>query len=210
MMKQKVLITIERQYGSGGEQIGRLLAQKLNIGFFDNVLLVKASEESNIEEKIFQTFDEIYVNSGLYSIVASSVLVAKGNIGEYKQPPAEQVYWAEFATIRKLAEEQSGIFIGRCSDYILRDYTNAVHIFVHAPIDVRIANVCKNENFKHGDAETIVRKKDKEREKYYNYYTDRRWGDVCNYHLSIDTGKMNLDDATVLIEQYVKHTIKNV
>lgn len=188
-MKQKTIITIERQHGSGGEKIGKLLAGRLGISFFDREILAEASKESDIEEKVFQNFNEFFVNAGIYSMV-QYVHAAKTGMGEYKQPLAEQVYLAEFNAIRKLAENQSGVFIGRCSDYVLRDYTNAIHFFIHAPVEVRIERVCHHENLDRSDAEIIVRKRDKEREKYYNYYTNRKWGDMCNYDLSIDTGRI--------------------
>ena len=202
-MEQKVIITIERQHGSDGEKIGKLLAERLGISFFDREILAEASRESNIGEEVFQTFDEVCVNAGIYSMV-QDVRVAKAGMGEYKQPPAELIYLAEFNAIRKLAKEHSGVFIGRCSDYVLWEYTNAIHFFIYAPIDVRVERVCQHEKLAWSDAEIIVCKKDKEREKYYNYYANRKWGDMCNYNLSIDTGRIGLDEAVSILEKYVK------
>ncbi len=208
-MEKKIIITIERQYGSGGEKIGELLAQRLGIAFFDKEILAVASKESNIEEEVCKSFDEAFVDTGIYSLIYSMLSDARTTKAtEYRQSPAEQVYLAEFNAIRKLAKEQAGVFIGRCSDYILQEYKNAVHFFVHAPIDVRVERVCQYDNLNRSDAETIIRKKDREREKYYNYYTNQKWGDVCNYHLSIDTGSIELNDAAMLLEQYVKNISK--
>lgn len=202
-MNQKIIITIERQCGSGGEKIGEMLAKRLDIACFDKEILAEASRKTNIEEKIFHNLDEVFVNAGIYSMV-QDVRVAKAGMEEYKQPPAEQVYLVEFNAIRNLAEKQSGIFIGRCSDYVLRKYTNAIHFFIYAPIEVRVERVRQQENLEHGDAEIIVRKRDKEREKYYNYYTNQKWGDMHNYNLSIDTGRIGLDETVSILEQYVK------
>ena len=196
-----MIITIERQYGSGGEKIGELLAQRLGIAYFDKEILTVASKESRIEEKIFQTFDETFVNAGIYSLLPDA---RAAKAAEYRQPLAEQVYLAEFDAIRKIAKEQSGIFVGRCSDYILQEYEGVVHLFVYAPIDVRIARVCQHDNLNRSDAEIIIRKIDREREKFYNYYTSRKWGNACNCNLSIDTGRIEPDAATILLEQYVK------
>lgn len=165
--------------------------------------MIEASRETNIEEKIVENCDEVYVNAGFYSMV-QDVRAAKAGMGEYRQPPAELVYLAEFNVIRKLAENQSGIFIGRCSDFVLREHANAIHFFVHAPIDVRVERICRYEKMARGDAEIIVRKRDKEIEKYYNYHTNQKWGDVYKYNLSIDTGKIGLDEAVSVLEQYVR------
>ena len=196
-----MIITIERQYGSGGEKTGELLAQRLDIAYFDKEIPTVASKESNIEEKVCKIYDEMFVNTGIYSLLPDA-RAAKAT--EYRQPLAEQVYLAEFNAVRKLAKEQSCVFIGRCSDYILKEYANAVHFFVHAPIDVRVERVCQHDNLNRSDAEATIRKIDREREKYYNYYTSRKWGDICNYNLSIDTGRIEPDDAAILLEQYVK------
>ena len=200
-MEQKTIITIEYQHGSGGEHIGKLLAEKLNISFFDREILVEASREYNIEEKIIRNLDETFVYEGIYSLV-QDIRAAKTGMGEYNQSLAEQVYLAEFNAIRNLAKNQSGVFIGRCSDYVLREYANVVHFFIHAPIDVRVERICRHENLERSDAEIIVRKR--EREKYYNFHADRKWGDARNYNLSIDTGRIKLDEAASLLEQYVK------
>ena len=202
-MEQKTIIKIEYQHGSGGEQIGKLLAEKLNISFFDREILVEASREYNIEEKIIRNLDETFVYEGIYSLV-QDIRAAKTGMGEYNQSLAEQVYLAEFNAIRNLAKNQSGVFIGRCSDYVLREYANVVHFFIHAPIDVRVERICRHENLERSDAEIIVRKRDREREKYYNFHADRKWGDARNYNLSIDTGRIKLDEAASLLEQYVK------
>ena len=202
-MEQKTIITIEYLHGSGGEQIGKLLAEKLNITFFDREILVEASKEYNIEEKVIQNFDETYVYEGIYSLV-QDVRATKSGMGEYKQSLAEQVYLAEFNAIRNLAKIQSGVFIGRCSDYVLREYANAVHFFIHAPIDVRVERICRHENLERSDAEIIVRKRDREREKYYNFHADLKWGEARNYNLSIDTGRIKLNEAVSILEQYVK------
>ena len=208
-MEQKTIITIERQYGSGGERIGELLAQRLNINFFDKEILTEASKESNIEGKVFQFFDEVFVNTGVYSLSPDGNS-AGANFGEYKQPPVEQVYLAEFNAIRKLAKEKSGVFIGRCADYVLQEYKNGIHIFVHAPIDVRVKRICQYEKIDRRDAEIIVRKRDKDRERYYNYYTSRKWGNACNYNLTIDTGRIEPDKVAILLTEYVKNINKTV
>ena len=209
MIEQKIIITIEYQHGSGGERIGKLLAEKLNISFFDSEILDEASKKYNIEEKVIRSFDETFVYEGIYSLV-QDVRVAKTGMGEYRQSLAEQVYLAEFNAIRNLAKNQSGVFIGRCSDYVLREYANTVHFFIHAPIDVRVERICRYENLERSEAEIIVRKRDREREKYYNFHADQKWGDARNYNLSIDTGIIKLDEAVSLLEQYIKSIGKAV
>lgn len=162
-MKQKIIITIERQCGSGGEKIGEALAERLNIVCFDREILTEAVRKTNIDENIVQSFDEVFVNAGIYSMVQDTRAAKTGM--EYKQPLAEQVYLAEYNVTRDFAENRSGIFIGRYSDYVLQKYINAIHFFIHAPIDIRVERVCQYENLKRSDVEIIVRKRNKEREK---------------------------------------------
>ena len=201
-MQQKIIITIGRQYGSGGHEIGELLSKDLDLEFYDKEIIREASKDSDVSETVFQTYDEKPAKASTYF---SAPDARAGGMSFYTQPVAEQVYLAEFHVIKRLAAESSCVFIGRCADYVLQDYDNCINVFVHAPLKKRIERVCEREGIEQREAEMIIRKYDKERQKYYNYYTNQKWGNVCNYNITIDTGKIELEYAADLIGQFARY-----
>lgn len=195
-MGQKTIITIGRQYGSGGHEVGKLLAQRLNIAFYDKEILMEASKNSDIDENLLKSYDESPVDVAAYSMNT-------GAGANYNQPMSEKIYLAEFHTIRQLANEKSCVFVGRCADYVLKGADNCINIFIHAPLKERIKRVCKRDRLEQREAEIIIRKMDKEREKYYNFYTNRKWGDASNYNMAIDTERIGPQGAVDLIERFL-------
>lgn len=193
-MEPKLVITIGRQYGSGGHAIGKLLAQKMNIAFYDKEMIMEILKNSDINEILFKSYDE--KPAAAYSLDACA--------GEnYYQTIAEKVYLAEFYTIRKLADEKPCVFVGRCADYVLKGFVDSINFFVHAPLKERIERICKRDGIDHREAEILIRKNDNEREKYYNYHTSQKWGNAGNYNMTIDTGKIGVEGAGGLMEQFL-------
>ena len=204
IMAEKKIITIGRQFGSGGKQIGEVLAEKMNIPFYDKELLKEAAKDSGICEEIFDSFDEKPTNSFLYSLVMDPYSLGFGNSTEL--PLNHKVFLAAFDTIKNLAEKNgSCVFVGRCADYALRDLDNVVNVFIYADIDDRAARISKKYNISESKAKDMIKKEDKARASYYNYYTSKRWGEMKGYDICINTSKYGIDKTVDLLYDIVNN-----
>lgn len=202
MAKTGMVITIGRQYGSGGREIGRRLAKELDIPYYDKELLVEASKQSGICEELFENHDEKPTKSFLYSLM-TGVQTHGGAAPMYLDMPLNhRMFLAQFDAIRKLAGEGPCVVVGRCADYVLRDQKNVVNVFLKADMEHRRERAIER-GAEPQKAEETVRKNDKDRAAYYNYYATSTWGDVNNYDLCVDTGKLGYDGAVQLIIDYV-------
>jgi len=202
-MKNNLVITIGRQFGSGGRQIGRLLSEKLNIPYYDKEILAEAAKDSGICEELFEQHDEKPTKSLLFSLV-TGMQMHSGLGGAYMDMPLNhKVFLAQFDTIRRIAAQEPCIIVGRCADYVLRDNPNAVRLFVKADMEKRKARAIAVHGVEAGKAEDYVRKMDKQRASYYNYYATTAWGDVDNYDLCLDTGKLGVEGSVELILNYI-------
>lgn len=192
----KYVITIGREYGSGGRFIGKLLAERLNIKFYDNELLTKAAEQSGLSEAIFKTYDEkkdslFAVGMGMYT---------------YDVALGQKVFLAQFDAIRKIANEESCVIVGRCADYILKDYPNVINVFICAPMTEKINRAVSYYGIDPNKVEHIIIKTNKKRKAYYNFYTENEWGKASNYDLCINS-KIGVEKCVDAIEQFVKASI---
>ena len=202
-MAKKIIITIGRQFGSGGRYVGRLLSEKLGIPFYDKELLSEAAKNSGICEEIFEEHDEKPTRSLLFSLVTGMQHhVGTGNF-YMDMPLNHRIFLAQFDAIRKLAEEGSCVIVGRCADYVLRDDPDTVSIFVKADMPSKIARAVKYYGVEEDKAEERIRKADKQRASYYNYYATATWGDVDNYDLVVDTGVLGVEGAVELIAKFI-------
>ncbi len=199
-MSRKI-ITITRQYGSGGREIGEQLAKKLGIEFYDNKLLDLAAESSGIHKNHFHENDEKRTNSFLYLL---STTYGQGGI-----PFDDTLFFAQLNTIQKIASEQDCIIMGRCSDYALRDFSNVLNIYIGAPLEFRVKRAIEVYGIEEKHAESYVKRIDKQRTSYYNYYTDKRWGQPQNYQFCLDSSVLGIDGTVKLIEDFVKMYYKD-
>ena len=193
----KTIITIGRQFGSGGKEIGIRVAKELGIPFYDKELLQEAAKKSGLCEQIFESFDE-RPKSLLYSIAMDSYMFALPGTG-VGDSLEQQVYLATFNTIRHIADQGPCVIIGRCADYILREHENCLNVFVHADKAARIKRIVGLGHCEEKKAPDFVTKKDKQRANYYNFYSNNRWDDLQNYDLTIDTSRFSVDIAVDLI-----------
>ena len=201
---EKKIITIGRQFGSGGKQIGEALAEKMNIPFYDKELLKEAAKDSGICEEIFDSFDEKPTNSFLYSLVMDPYSLGFGSSAEL--PLNHKVFLAAFDTIKNLAEKDgSCVFVGRCADYALRDLDNVVNVFLYADMEDRAARIAKKYNISESKAKDMIKKEDKARASYYNYYTSKRWGEMKGYDICINTSKYGIDKTIDLLYDIVNN-----
>ena len=197
------VITIGRQFGSGGKEVGIRVAKELGIPFYDKELLREAARKSGLCEKIVENFDE-RPKSLLYSIAMDSYMFALpgSGVGDSLE---QQVYLATFNTIRHIAEQGPCVMIGRCADYALADHPNHLSLFIHAPMNVRIQRVAKRQGITPEKAKTLIAKTDKRRASYYEYYSSQRWGAVDSYDFCINSSFLGLSGTVELIRAMVEH-----
>ncbi len=197
------IYTIGREFGSGGKAVGEKLAERLGIKLYDKELLQQAAKDSGFCEEIFENHDEKPTNSFLYSLVMDTYSVSGYSAAPFLDMPLNhKVFLAQFETIKKIAETESCVIVGRCADYALADNPDCINIFIHADMDIRVRNICKSLNVTENKARDIINKTDKQRASYYNYYTSKKWGDSKSYNLSLDAGKIGIDNCVEMILKY--------
>ena len=197
------IYTIGREFGSGGREVGEKLAAKLGIKLYDKELLQQAAKDSGFCEEIFENHDEKPTISFLYSLVMDTYSVSGYSAAPFLDMPLNhKVFLAQFETIKKIAEKESCVIVGRCADYALSDNPDCINVFIHADLDVRIKNVSRNLNITENKARDIINKTDKQRASYYNYYTSKKWGDSKSYNLSLDAGKLGTDNCVEMILKF--------
>lgn len=200
----KTVITISREFGSGGHAIGKAIAQKLDIPFYDKELLSIAAQQSGICEDLFVKYDESHSNSLLYSIVMGSyVPSADGRISSENMPLNHKVFLAQFETIKTLAQ-QPCVIVGRCADYVLKDDPNVVNFFITGNIIDKKKRILERYDIEKNKVEDFIRKTDKRREAYHNYYTEMSWGEAKNYDLCLNSSKTGIDGAVDIILRYIE------
>lgn len=203
MTRKNFVITIARQYGSGGRTVGEMLANKLNIHYYDKELMKLASDDSGINEALFVNADETVKSSSLFRI-AKNVYN-----GELIPPESDDftstnnLFNYQAKIIRKLAEEESCVIMGRCADYVLKDYDNVLSVFVHAPHDFCMKQAALKHGMNEKELERLLAKTDKSRADYYKYHTGREWTDARNYDLCLDSSKLGFDRCVEEIIAYM-------
>lgn len=203
-MKNSPVITIGRQYGSGGREIGKRVAEKLGIPYYDKELLEISAKESGICKEFLEKHDEKPTNSFLYSLVMGSRMGTLSGIYGAELPLNQRIFLAQFDTIERIASQGGCVIVGRCADYILRQKANVLKVFLYAPIEERAKRAIELYGHKTENIEKQVTQIDKQRESYYNYFTTQRWGEFENYDLMLDTSKLGFDGAAALIESYIE------
>lgn len=194
----ETIITIGRQFGSGGREIGEKLARKLNLPFYDKELLKRVAKESGLCEEVLENFDEKPTSSFLYSLVMDPYSLGYNSNG-FDMPLNHKVFLAAFDTIKKIADEGACVIVGRCADYALQDSKKCLNLFIHAPLERRIERIAKKYDLADSKAKDMIIKQDKQRASYYNYYTTNKWADIKNYHYCIDSSLLGIDKTVDLI-----------
>ena len=192
------IITIGRQYGSMGRQIGKKLADDLGIPYYDKEILKEAAKKSGICEELFESLDEKPTNSFLYSLVMDPYSVGFHN--SFDMPLNHKVFLASFDAIRDIANQGPCVIVGRCADYALSEYPNLLSVFIYAQLEQRIQTIMERKQISKEKAKELITKTDKQRASYYNYYSTKRWGDLRSYHLCLDSGLFGLDGTVEIIK----------
>ena len=204
------IYTIGREFGSFGKQVGEALAQKLGIKLYDKELLQQAAKDSGFCEEIFENHDEKPTYSFLYSLVMDTYSSGGYSTAPFMDMPLNhKVFLAQFDSIKKIAESESCVIVGRCADYALENNPDCISIFVRADIEDRIKRISERLNISENKAKDLIHKEDKQRASYYNYYTSKKWGDARSYDLCINTSQISVEDAADFIISYRELYNKN-
>lgn len=199
------IITISRQFGSGGREIGEALAESLGVKCYDKELISLAAKESGVDPEIFNNVDEKATNSLLYSL--SLGLYSFGsNFNADSLPVNDKLYLLQHKIIKKLASEEPCVIVGRCADYVLKDNKNILRLFICADMDYRIERAVKFKGVKRDKAAQVINKTDKSRANYYNFYSGMKWGEPANYDLCVNRTKLSTEQAVGVIKGYLEAT----
>ena len=198
------VITIGRQFGSAGREIGEKVAEHFGIKCYDKELLTRAAKESGFCEEMLANHDERPTNSFLYNLVMDTYSFGYNASSFVDMPISQKVFLAQFDTIKKIAEEGPCVIVGRCADYALSDFKNCIHLFIYADEEARIKRISEKYNLTEAKAKDMILKKDKQRQSYYNYYSSKKWGRAESYDLCINSSMLGVDGTVRLIVQYVQ------
>ena len=202
MVDNSIIINVGRQLGSGGHDIGRMLALDFGAKYYDRELMNLAAKESGFSEKYFEQNDERKgFLKGLFNVQASrfgSSNVYKSNFSQ------ENLFQFQSDAIRKAAQEGSCVFVGRCADYVLRDFPNTVNVFISASMKYRVEQIMNKQHLDEDAARVFIEKRENERAAYYNYYTGKKWGDASSYDLCIDSSVLGLVETEKIIAQFIR------
>ena len=197
-MKNPLIITIGREYGSGGRQIGKALAEKLGISFYDKKIITLAAEKSGLSHEFIEN-NEQRVRSGLMHTLAASAVYHNGFLSGQYLPLSESIFISQAQVIRDIAAKESAVIVGRCADYILSERENTINVFIHAPIEDRVKRIMALHNLDEAAALKEINLSDKERGNHYFRYTDLKWGKAQNYHVSINSSLMGIDKTVEML-----------
>ena len=200
----RFIVTIGRQFGSGGRSIGQKLAQKLGVSFYDKELISIAAKESGMDASVFEGADEKAANSLLYSLSMGMYSFGSGFSAMGDLPVNDKLYLLQHKIIKEIAEKESCVIVGRCADYVLRDNPNCVNIFIYANMAFRKEQSIKKHGIDAQRAEHIINKTDKSRANYYSFYSGQKWGMAENYDLCIDSSMLDEDKIVDLIVEYIQ------
>ena len=202
---EKFLITIGRQFGSNGRIIGETVAKKLGISCYDKQLIKQVAKETGLWENLLDEMDEKHSNSFLYSVVMDPYAFAYSfdNQG-YGMSLNQKAFMATYNTIEKIAKEGPGVFIGRCSNYVLRNMGPVLNVFIYAPLEKRIQTVMQRFSLSEKQAKDQIQKEDKARASYYNYYTSGKWGRMDGYDLCINSALLGPEKTADRIIEFAK------
>lgn len=199
-----LVITIGRECGSAGRLIGQKLAADLGVKCYDKELLTLAAKNSGLCEELFKTHDEKPTSSFLYSLVMDTYSLGYNTSAYMDMPINHKIFLAQFDTIKKLAEEESCVIVGRCADYALADYPNTVSVFICGDEEDKIHHLMERHNVDEAKAKDIMIKTDKRRASYYNYYSSKRWGSCKSYDMCISSSAVGYDGAVDVIKEFAK------
>ncbi len=204
-MKRNIVITIARQYGSGGRTVGEMLANDLGIHYYNHELIKLASEESGINESLFLETDERRRKMGFLKIPSSEIY--KGDLigpGSKEFTSEANLFNFQAKVIKKLADTSSCVIVGRAADFVLKDYENVLSVFVHAPHEFLVEQAAKVKSLPKDELEVFMALEDQYRAEYYEFHTGQKWTDAMNYDLCLDSSKLGFEKCVEAIKAHMK------
>ena len=200
------IITIGRQFGSGGREIGEMVADHFVIKCYDKELLSRAAKESGFCEEMIQNHDERPTNSFLYNLVMDTYSFGYNSSSFVDMPISHKVFLAQFDTVKKIAQEGPCVIVGRCADYALSEFPNVLNLFICADEESKIKRIRERFDDITSDdkAREMMIKKDKQRQSYYNYYSSKKWGRADSYDLCINSSILGIEGTVKFITQYIE------
>ena len=198
------IITIGRQFGSAGREIGEKVAAHFGIPCYDKELLSRAAKESGFCEEMIESHDERPTNSFLYNLVMDTYSFGYNASSFVDMPISHKIFLAQFDTIKEIASEGPCVIVGRCADYALSDYKNCIHLFIYGDEKVKTKRIMEKYNLSETKAKEMIAKKDKQRQSYYNYYSSKKWGRADSYDLCINSSLLGIDGTVKLIIQTIE------
>lgn len=200
---KKCIVTIARQYGSGGREVGQKLAELMGCKFYDKDLITLAAQKSGLSTDALNNVDEKAANSLLYTLALGSSTY-NHSIGQVNMPINDKLFVVQSEIIKELAAgPESAVIVGRCADYVLSGYENVVKVFITADFDRRVQTVMERNALSQAQAKDMIIKTDKRRANYYSYYTGDKWGKADKYDLVVSTDKIGNEGAAKLIADYI-------
>ena len=198
------IITIARQYGSGGREIGQILAKKCGFDFYDSNLTTLAAQKIGVDPEKLTAADEKVPNSLLYTLAVGSSLYS-GMVNHGFQPVNDKLFVAQAELIEEIAAGEKGaVIVGRCADHVLDSREDVVRVFIYADFDRRVNDIAKKHNLSMSEAKNLVVKSDKRRANYYNYYAGKKWGKLENYDIALSTDKHSPEEICDIIKLLAK------
>lgn len=205
--KQHLTVSIGRQIGSGGRDVAKIVAQKLGCRFFDREILNLAAEESGFSEECFESNDE---NKGFLKSFFHMHVPHLSDTNFYNNSfSQESLFQIQSEAMKKAAAEAPCLFVGRCSDYVLRDYPKLVSVFITADMDDRVARIMQRHCCNHDAAIKLIENGESTRSRYYNFYSGKHWGDSSSYDLCINSTRLGIEGTADMIVSYVKFRMMN-
>lgn len=209
-MSKKIIITIARQYGSGGREIGQRIAELLEIPLYDKEIITDAASKGELNEDLLRNADETAANSLLYTLAMGSNPAATTLHFGYKMPLNDKLFILQSEVIKEYAKRGSCVIIGRCSDYVLRDEKGVLRLFIYGDLDHRRARVAqRHPEIKSSQIIDVINKTDKRRASYYNFYTGNKWAKYDNYDMAINSSTLGVEGTARLIVAAVKKLAEN-
>mgnify|MGYP002799049923 FL=1 len=197
------VITITRQFGSGGREIGKKLAEAYGIPFYDNEIISRAAKDTGFAEAAFERAEDKASNSLLYSIAMGMNVFSSQDVGFSGLSLDDRIFLAQSKVIRNVAKEGPCVIVGRCADYILKNQENVVNLFIRATLDFRIKRAIEVEGIPKVKSAEMVMKKDKSRANYYKYHSGERWDNVLNYDFAIRSDLCGIDGTVACLKAYL-------
>lgn len=203
-MSKNLVITIGREYGSGGRAIAKRLSELMGIKMYDKELISIVAKSHGYSEEVLHDIDETASNSFLYALSTGAYTHNTAMLAGLHMPLTDKAFIACSQVIKEVAEQESCIIVGRCADSVLKDHENLFRVFIHADTEQRIDRICEYEKISRSEAASIIKKEDRKRSGYHNYYADTKWGSTKTYDLCINS-KIGIEKAAEIIKYAAEH-----